>query len=88
MGNYFDYNSGPVNEDIEVRDEAPPQSTPQKKRKREIDDNDLSSEEGIINPETPRYAIIMLYYDDNDLALHYSADFQVQVNFFFFFLIE
>ena len=80
MGNYFDYNSGPVNEDIEVRDEAPPQSTPQKKRKREIDDNDLSSEEGIINPETPRYASIIMVMILP--SFHCSAVFQIQVNFF------
>lgn len=60
MGNLFDYNSGQVNEEVEQRDEAPLQCTPQKKRKRDIGDDDLSSDEGIINPETPRYTSIII----------------------------
>ena len=66
MGNLFDYNSGPVNEEAEQRDEAPkPQFTPKKKRKRESGgdaDDDLLSDEGIINPETPRYHMLVLLW--------------------------
>ena len=62
MGNIFDYKRGPVDEEVKLRDEAPPH-TPKKKRKREISDSNLySDDEGIINPETPRYIITISNY--------------------------
>lgn len=76
MGNLFDYKSEPVSEEVELRDEAAAQRTPQKKRKRDIGD-DFSSDEGIINPETPRYAfinIVKLYFKIDHLFIKKFLD--------------
>ena len=63
MGNLLDYARAIEDNDDEKeerRNETLP-STPQKKRKRDPED-DISTDEGIINQETPRYLLLSIVF--------------------------